>query len=105
MAALQGKPVQEEFPRGIRAYQGTMHPSIGESPNKIMFGRELHGKFPEVSRKVDQHNDNKIQKRNREQKGKMKAYADKQRHTAPSNIKVGNLIPAKQERKNSLTFC
>ena len=55
MAALQGKPVQEEVPRGIRAYRGTMHPSIGESPNKIMFGRELHGKFPEVSTKVDQH--------------------------------------------------
>lgn len=64
--------------------------------------RQLRGKFPEVRTNVDQRDNNKIQKRDGEQKEKMKEFADKRRHTASSIIKVGDLALAKQ-RKNSLT--
>ena len=50
-----------------------------------------------------QQDEDKIWKRDRDQKEKMKAYADKRRHTAPMNIKVDNLVLDKQEQKNSLT--
>ena len=56
-----------------------------------------------VRTNVDQRGNNKIQKRDWEQKGKMKEFTDKRRHTASSNIKVGDLALAKQQRKSSLT--
>ena len=103
IAALQGRPIREEVRGGIRAYRATEHPSTGESPHKMMFGRELRGKFPEARMKRAQQDGDKIRKWGRDKKEKMKAYADKRRHTAPMNIKVSDLVLAKQERKNSLT--
>ena len=34
--------------RGIRAYRATEHATTGAGPNRLTFGRELRGKFPEV---------------------------------------------------------
>ena len=68
-----------------------------------MFGRELRGKFPEVKGQPKYRDDTMIRCRDREQKQKMKQYADKRRHTAVIKIKVGDTVLCKQERKNSLT--
>ena len=89
--------------RGIRAYRATVHPTTGASPNKLMFGRELRGKLPEPRRQPEHTDDTTVRKRDREQKEKMKRYADKRRHTAAMRIKVGDTVLCKQERKNSLT--
>ena len=103
VASLEGKPVREDVNRGIRAYRATLHATTGVSPNKLMFGRELRGKFPEVKEQPKYRDDTMIHCRDREQKQKMKQYADKRRHTAVMKIKVGNTVLCKQERKNSLT--
>ena len=60
-------------------------------------------KLSEVNRQPKHQNDTMIRSRNREQKEKMKKYADKRRHTAVMKIKVGDTVLRKQERKNSLT--
>ena len=44
-----------------------------------------------------------IRCRDREQKQKMKQYADQRRHTAVIKIKIGDTVLCKHERKNSLT--
>ena len=53
-----------------------------------MFGRELRGKFPDVNRQPKHQNETMICSRDREQKEKMKKYADKGRHTAVMKIKL-----------------
>ena len=103
IAALEGKPVRDEVRRGVTAYRATKHATTRVSPNNLMFGRELRGKFPEVNRQPKHQNDTMIRSRDREQKEKMKKYADKRRHTAVMKIKVGDTVFCKQERKNSLT--
>ena len=103
IAALQGRPLRDEVRRGIRAYRATVHPTTGASPNNLMFGRELRGKLPEVSRQPEHPDDTTVHKRDREQKEKRKKYADKRRHTAVLRIKVGDTVLCKQEKKNSLT--
>ena len=89
--------------RGIRAYRATEHATTGASPNKLMFGRELRGKLPQVKGQSKHKDDARIRCRDREQRQKMKKYADKRRHTAVKKIKVGDMVLCKQERKNSLT--
>ena len=79
IASLEGKPVRDEVNRGIRAYRATEHATTGVSPNRLMFGRELRGKFPEVKGQPKYRDDTMIRCRDREQKQKMKRYADKRR--------------------------
>ena len=51
-----------------------------------MLGRELRGKLPQASRQHEHPDDTTVRKRDREQKEKMKKYADKRRHTAVMRI-------------------
>ena len=98
IATLQGRPIRDEVRRGVRAYRATVHPTTGASPNKLMCGRELRGKLPEP-RRQPHTDDTTVRKRDREQKEKMKRYADKRRHTAAMRIKVGDTVLCKQEKK------
>ena len=68
-----------------------------------MFGREMRGKLPEARRQTEHPDEASVRKRDREQKEKMKKYADKRRHTAAMRIRVGETVLCKQEQKNSLT--
>ena len=86
IAALQGRPIRDEVHRGIRAYRSTMHLTMGASPNKLMFGQELCRKLPEARRHTEHPDDAMVCKCNREQKEKMKKYADERRHTAGMRI-------------------
>ena len=103
IAALQGRPIRDGVRRGVRAYRATMHPTTGASPNKLMFGRELRGKLPEARKHTEHPDDAMVRRRDREQKEKMKKYADKRRHTAAMRFKVGDTVLCKQEKKNNLT--
>ena len=73
------------------------------TPNKLIFGRELRGKFPEFKKWPKHSEDLKVRKRDRKRKEKMKKYVDKRRHTAVMTIKEGDTVLCRQERKNSLT--
>ena len=86
------KEILPQVNRGIRAYRATEHATTGVSPNKLMFGRELRGKFPEVKGQPKYRDDTMIRCRDREQKQKMKQYADKRRHTAVMKNKVGDTV-------------
>ena len=86
IASLEVKPVRNEVHRGIRAFRATEHATTGVILNsRLMLGRELRQKFPEVKRQP-KHRDDTIRCRDREQKQKMKQYADKRRHTAVMKI-------------------
>ena len=68
-----------------------------------MFGWELRRKIPEVNRQTyHPDDDNMACNRDREQKDKMKKYANK-RHTSVMRIKVGDTVLCKQEQRNRLT--
>lgn len=95
--------MREEVRRGVRAYRATQHATTGVSPNKLMFGRELHEKFPEFKKRSKHPEDSKVCNRDRKRKDEMKKYADERRHTAVKKIKVGDTVLCRQERKNSLT--
>ena len=95
--------MRDEVRKRVRAYRTTKHATTGVSPNKLMFGRELRGKFPEDNKQPKHPNNTEIRNRDREQKEKMKKHADKRRHTAVMKIKAGDAVLCKQEQKNSLT--
>ena len=101
IAVLEGKPVRDEVRRGIRAYRATERATTGAIPNRLMFGRELRGKFPEVKGQSKRRDDARIRCRDREQKQKMKKYADERRHTAVMKIKLGTRFCASRKGKTA----
>ena len=86
IASLEVKPVRNEVHRGIRAYRVSEHATTAVILNRLMLGRELRGKFPEVKGQPKHRDDTIIRYRDREQKQKMKQYAGKRRHPAMMKI-------------------
>ena len=46
IAIIEGKNIRQEIQTTVRSYGDTPHVSTGESPNKLMLGRELDGRIP-----------------------------------------------------------
>ena len=86
IASLEVKPVRNEVHRGIGAYRVSEHATTAVILNRIMLGRELPGKLPEVKGQPKHRDDTIIRYRDREQKQRMKQYASKRRHPAVMKI-------------------
>ena len=88
-------------------YRATAHCTKGKLPAVLLFDREIPTKLPSLNtgtlpvpspRLVHPA----ILERDRCQKTNMKKYADEKQRAAPSNIKRGDVVFLKQERKNKL---
>ncbi|CAB4025058.1 Transposon Ty3-I Gag-Pol poly, partial [Paramuricea clavata] len=92
-ANTEGKDWKSELNTFLLNYRATAHCTTGKSPAVLLFGREIRTKLPSLN----------TSQRDRCQKAKMKKYADEKRRAAPSNIKRGDKVLLKQERKNKLS--
>ena len=46
ISKLEGKAIREGVQRTVGSYRATPHPATKESPDMLMFGRELRRKLP-----------------------------------------------------------
>ena len=74
-----------------------------ESPDKLMFGREIRRKLPERVVSQEEKCHDAIRERDEGKKIIMKTYADEHRHTQKSLIKIGDRVLLKQNRGDTLT--
>ena len=47
IANIEGKAIKQEVQKTVGNYRATSRPVTRESPDKLMFGRELRRKLPE----------------------------------------------------------
>ncbi|CAB4030060.1 uncharacterized protein K02A2.6-like [Paramuricea clavata] len=107
-ANTEGKDWKSELNTFLLNYRTTAHCTTGKSPAVLLFGREIRTKLPSLNTSRSPAStspvvDPAILERDRCQKAKMKKYADEKRRAAPSNIKRGDKVLLKQERKNKLS--
>ena len=107
-ANTEGKDWKSELNTFLLNYRATAHCTTGKSPAVLLFGREIRTKLPSLNTSRSPAStspvvDPAILERDRCQKAKMKKYADEKRRAAPSNIKRGDKVLLKQERKNKLS--
>ncbi|XP_028407158.1 uncharacterized protein K02A2.6-like [Dendronephthya gigantea] len=102
IAKIEGKNIRQEIQKTIRSYRDTPHGNTGETPNKLIFGRELNGRLPPRMAKKTV-SDATIRQRDATAKQKCKAYADSRRHTKAIHIEVGDKILVEQDKIDSLT--
>ena len=93
IAQLNRQPWQVELQRFLLAYRSTPHTTTGESPAKLLFGRELHTKLPSlelanqsvIPLSAARDNDSA-------RKQYAKDYADTTNRAAESNLRPGDTV-------------
>ena len=75
----------------MTAYRTTPHSTTGVSPARLLFGREIRSKIPEL---IHVHpEDSEVRDRDAEMKQKQKAYADARRRACTdSGLEVGDAV-------------
>ena len=103
ISKLEGKAIREGVQRTVGSYRATPHPATKESPDMLMFGRELRRKLPERIVPAGEIPYDPIRQRDAAKKKQMKDYADKRRNARESLIVVGDQVLLKQSKADVLT--
>ncbi len=88
-AQLEGKPWRSELNKFLRNYRATPHRVTGVAPATLLNGRPMRVRLPHVDSTV---NNPVVEKRDSENKQKMKHYAESRRNVKPSSLKVGDRV-------------
>ena len=101
---IEGNNWRKELHLFLLNYRSTPHCTTQVAPAELLFNRVIRTKIPVVGITSKPSNKHKLVQRNdKENKAKAKVYYDKRQHTKPSDIREGDLVLVKQERKNKLT--
>ena len=84
-------------------YRATPHFATQISYFEALNGRKMNIGLPSIPFSDTKPCRSKISQNDAASKGKMKAYADKRRHTYPSSLKEGDNVLIKQPKLNKLT--
>ncbi|XP_021378396.1 uncharacterized protein LOC110466305 [Mizuhopecten yessoensis] len=88
----------------LRQYRTTPHSTTGQTPYRLMFGREPRTKMPQVAERQQNALHEQVRERDSKRKCQMKLYADARNHAKDSDISVGDVVVVQQDMKgNKLT--
>ena len=100
---LKEKLFGRECKEKVGSYRATPHPATKESPDMLMFGRELRRSLPERIVPAGEIPYYPIRQRDAAKKKQMKEYAVKRRNAQESLIVVGDQVLLKQSKADVLT--
>lgn len=103
ISKLEGKAIREGVQRKVGSYHATPHPATKETPDMLMFGKELQRKLPERIVPTGEIPYYSIRQRDAAKKKQMKEYVDKRRNPWESLIVVGDQVLLKQSKADVLT--
>lgn len=92
-----GKDWRKELHEFLLVYHATNHTTTGEAPSKLMFGRRIKTRLPQVPVYFD---DEAVRDFEGLQKEKGKSYSDRKRRAAYSEIQEGDNVFVKRMKKN-----
>ncbi|KAI8506116.1 hypothetical protein Bbelb_164690 [Branchiostoma belcheri] len=102
IARIEGKDWRQEIQKFLKAYRSTPQVTTGETPYKLMFGREMKSKLPELPRETTLMNE-EIRDRDYGRKLTAKEYADKKRKAVENNLEPGDRVLLRQEKKDKFS--
>ncbi|XP_055523140.1 uncharacterized protein K02A2.6-like [Wyeomyia smithii] len=92
-----GKDWRLELRKYLLAYHSTTHPTTG-SPSKLLFGRRIRNKLPSIPEREE---DEMVRDRDKIVKEKGKVYSGNKRRARRNEIKNGDLVYVKRQRKDN----
>nr|XP_058942016.1 uncharacterized protein K02A2.6-like [Pocillopora verrucosa] len=101
LAHAEGKDWRRELLRYMAVYRTTPHQTTGQTPAFLLMGQYPRTKLPELSQPT--HSDEEPRDRDQLMKFKSKQYADASRNAKMGEVKQGDLVLMKQDKKNKLS--
>ena len=102
-AHIEGKDWRKEMHTFLMNYRATPHTTTGETPAKLLMGRALRTKVPQLIATAKSPEITHARERDAIQKQKYKENADKYLHAAHSTISVGDKVLLRQPHRDKLT--
>ncbi len=102
-AHIEGKDWRHELDPFLLSYRATPHAMTGASPAKIMFGRDIRTKLPQLHTSEQSPVLDSAIARDQRNKQKMQQYSDKKNRAQPSAVKEGDMVLLKQPKTNKLS--
>ena len=102
IAHAENKSWRKELLRYLIAYRSTPHVSTGASPYRLMFGREMKTKLPEITADMNVNDEEYIDKDWR-RKIDDKDYADRKRRAGVDEVAVGDQVILKSPKTDKLS--
>ena len=102
-ACIEGRPWKQELNRFLLQYRTTPHTSTNVPPAEWLFNRTVKGKLPILEKQsiVNRHRAARNSEKAKQEYNKQ--FADNRRNVKENDIKIGDHVIVKQERKNKLT--
>jgi hypothetical protein len=101
-ATVAGKCWKQELHNFLRQCRATPHPSIGFSPYHLMFGRASQTRLPQVTPPTKETaTEHEARRNDNRAKTNMKRYADARKHATPCDLKVGDTVLVKNEKRRN----
>ena len=101
IAHAEKRNLHIEMRKYLLAYRTTPHSTTGQTPAKLLFGREIRSKIPEL-REIPPV-DSQARDRDAEMKCKKADYANERRKAQQNDLVPGDTVLLKQKRENKLT--
>ncbi|XP_055632369.1 uncharacterized protein K02A2.6-like [Toxorhynchites rutilus septentrionalis] len=98
IAQQLGQDWRHELYLYLLTYHSSKHPTTGESPGELMFGRRIKSKLPVISSFQE---DAEARDRDAVVKEKGKEYTDRRRGAKESDLEQGDHVLVKRMRKSS----
>ncbi|KAJ8034491.1 hypothetical protein HOLleu_21353 [Holothuria leucospilota] len=103
-SVVEGKDWRKELTNFLLIYRSSPHITTGLSPAEMLFKRQIRTKLPQVGKmSVSQKQLKEAIRHDRAQKQSYKNYADRHRRTQVRDIKPGDKVLVKCEKKNILS--
>ena len=103
IAQIEKKDWKRELLKFLLAYRSTPHSTTGVSPAKLLFGREIRTKLPELRGEDARPNVIEIQDRDSAMKQKGADYADLRKGAEKSDIDTGDKVFVKRKKRDKLS--
>ncbi|CAB4002994.1 Transposon Tf2-9 poly [Paramuricea clavata] len=102
-AHVDGRDWRKALDTFLLNYRATPHAMTGVSPAKIMFGREIRTKVPEISKSEKSETLGSALARDKRNKEKMQQCSDNKNRSTPSTVSEGDMVLLKQPKSNKLS--
>ena len=106
-AKVAGKDPYMEINRHLRTYRSTPHPTTGEIPEEMLFGRKYRTKLPDGRRNIaiDREDIKRAREEHRKEKEKQKRQKDGKIYVKKHTIQVGDqVLKAREQTKNKSPY-
>ncbi|KAK4328255.1 hypothetical protein Pmani_001373 [Petrolisthes manimaculis] len=102
-ANTEAKDWRQQINKFLLYYRNTPHAMTGETPAKLLMGRDLKIKLPQLQHSKENQNWETARQKDQLEKDKLKLRTDNKTRAKPTRIVTGDKVLLRQHKQDNLT--